>query len=187
MPDLRRTRQRVKIVLASLAVIDVVAVAIYLSPLVGSELSRQEQMKQLWSELQQKTRQVEPLKGLPQKIPVARQEIDQFYKDRLPAQDSQISDEIGKLANQSGIRIGDIKYKMADPDKAADLERMGVDRVSIEADLAGDYLQLVRFINALERDKVFFLLDSVVLGGEQGGVVRLQLKMETYLRTGVAL
>jgi len=25
-----------------------------------------------------------------------------------------------------------------------------------------------------------------VLGGEQGGVVKLQLKLETYLKTGVA-
>ena len=48
----------------------------------------------------------------------------------------------------------------------------------------GDYLQLVRFINSLERDQMFFLVNSVVLGGEQGGVVKLELKMNTYLKTG---
>ena len=53
----------------------------------------------------------------------------------------------------------------------------------IEAGLSGDYLQLVRFINSLERDQVFFLVNSVVLGGEQNGVVRLDLKMETFLKT----
>jgi type IV pilus assembly protein PilO len=47
-------------------------------------------------------------------------------------------------------------------------------------------LQLVRFVNALERDQLFFLVDSVVLGGEQGGIVKLQLKLETYLKTGAA-
>ena len=67
-----------------------------------------------------------------------------------------------------------------------DPETLGVRRVEIDADLAGDYLQLVRFINALERDQVFFLVDSVVLGGEQNGVVKLQLKLETYLKTGIA-
>ena len=36
------------------------------------------------------------------------------------------------------------------------------------------------FINALERDPLFFIIDSVELGGEQAGVVRLQLKLETY-------
>jgi len=44
----------------------------------------------------------------------------------------------------------------------------------------------VRCINALERDQLFFLVDSVGLGGEQGGVVKLQLKLETYLKTGAA-
>jgi type IV pilus assembly protein PilO len=186
MPDLRGTRKKVKIALAALAIVDVAAIAVYFSPLVGSEVSRQEQMRQLWSELQQKTRQVEPLRGLPEKIPVARKDIDQFYKDRFPSQDSEISDAIGKLAAQNGIRIGEVKYKMADPDKAVEFQRVGVDQVEVEADLEGDYLQLVRFINALERDKLFFLVDSVVLGGEQNAVVKLQLKMETYLKTGAA-
>jgi hypothetical protein len=58
--------------------------------------------------------------------------------------------------------------------------------MEIEADLAGDYLQLVRFINSLERNQMFFLVDSVGLGGEQNGAVKLQLKLETYLKTGVA-
>jgi type IV pilus assembly protein PilO len=42
----------------------------------------------------------------------------------------------------------------------------------------------VRFINALERDKLFFIVDSVELGGEQGGQVKLGMKLETYLRAG---
>jgi type IV pilus assembly protein PilO len=58
--------------------------------------------------------------------------------------------------------------------------------VQIEADMNGDYLQLVRFINSLERDQMFFLVDSVQLGGEQAGMVKLQMKMETYLKTGAA-
>jgi hypothetical protein len=33
---------------------------------------------------------------------------------------------------------------------------------------------------------MFFLVDSVGLGGEQSGVVKLQLKLETYLKTGAA-
>ena len=67
-----------------------------------------------------------------------------------------------------------------------DAETVGVRRMEIEADLSGDYLQLVRFINALERDQMFFLVDSVGLGGEQAGVVKLQLKLETYLKTDAA-
>jgi hypothetical protein len=42
----------------------------------------------------------------------------------------------------------------------------------------------VRLLNELERSKVFFLVDSVELGGEQAGLVKLQMKLETYLKTG---
>lgn len=178
MPDLRDTRRKVKIALTTMALVDVAAVIVYFSPLVGSEGSRRAQLDTLWRELQQKTREVQPLIGLDKKIPVAHKQIDAFYKDRFPAADSAISDAIGKLAAQSGIKIGSVKYDMKDASV------LGLQRVQIEADMAGDYLQLVRFINSLERSQMFFLVDSVQLGGEQAGTVRLQMKMETYLKTG---
>jgi hypothetical protein len=180
MPDLRGTRRKVKIALAALAATDVIMIAVFFSPLVGSQGSRRQQLDQAWKELQQKTREVEPLRGLDKKIPIARKQIDEFYALRLPSQDSAISANLGKVAAQSGVRIGSIKYSMKDA------EVVGVRRMEIDADLAGDYLQLVRFINALERDQMFFLVDSVGLGGEQSGVVKLQLKLETYLKTGAA-
>ena len=180
MPDLRETRRKVKTALGAMAAVDVIAIAVFFSPLVGSQSARQNQLHELWKDLQQKTREVEPLRGLDKKVPVARKQIDQFYAERLPAQDSAISTDLGKVAAQSGVKIGSIKYSMKEGDMA------GVQRVEIEADLAGDYLQLVRFINALERDQMFFLVDSVSLGGEQGGVVKLQLKLETYLKTNTA-
>jgi hypothetical protein len=178
MPDLRRTTKNVKIALAALVLADLAAIGVYFSPLVGSPQSRREQLNQLWVRLQQKTRQVEPLRGLDKKIPVARTQIEDFYKDRLASQESVISEQIGKLAQQSGVRIGSMKYA------AKGTEPVSVERVEIEGDFSGDYLQLVRFINSLERDQIFFLINSVVLGGEQGGQVRLELKMETYLKTG---
>ncbi len=178
MPDLRQTRKKVKLALAALVLLDVIALGVYFSPLVGSQRSRGEQLSQLWGELQQKTHEVEPLRGLDKKIPVARKEIDDFYKERLPSEESTVSAEIGKLAQQSGVRIGNVKYVAKDP------EAVGFRPIVIEAALSGDYLQLVRFINSLERDQVFFLVNSVVLGGEQNGVVRLELKMETFIKTG---
>ena len=138
------------------------------------ERSRREQLDQLWLELQRKTHEAEPLKDVDKKIALASHQIDDFYKTRLPAQDSAIYEELGKVAKQNGVRIGQIRSK------AKDTDPIGLRPVEIDADFSGDYLQLVRFINALERDPVFFIINSVELGGEQAGVVRLQLKLETY-------
>ena len=54
--------------------------------------------------------------------------------------------------------------------------------MEIEADFAGNYTSLAKFINALERDEMFFIINSVNLGGEPQGPVKLKLKMETYLK-----
>jgi len=180
MPDLRDTRRKLKATLVGLAIVDVAAIVIFFSPIVGSEPARREQLAALWKDLRQKTHEVEPLRGLDKKVPIVGTQIDAFYKQRLPDEDSAISADIGKLASQSGVRIGSVKYSWKDP------EPVGVRRVEVEADFSGDYLQLVRFVNSLERNQLFFLIDSVSLGGEQAGVVKLEIKMETYLKTGAA-
>lgn len=177
MPDLRHTRKKLTRIVTGLAVVDLVAAIIYLSPLVGSEPARNAELRQLWQDLKLRTRQVEPLRGLDKKIVTAQGQITDFYRDRLPAQDSDVPSELGKLASQAGVRIGSVKYNLKDP------EPVGLQPLEVEADFSGDYLQLVRFINSLERDRLFFLINSVQLGGEQGGAVKLGMKLETYLRT----
>src|SRR5271155_4123988 len=131
MPDLKDSRRKVKIALAALAVVDVIAIAVFFSPLVGSETSRREQLDQAWKELQQKTREVEPLRGLDKKIPVARKQITDFYAHRLPSQDSGISADLGKVAAETGVRIESVKYGMKDP------EALGVRRGGSGADIPG--------------------------------------------------
>jgi hypothetical protein len=57
--------------------------------------------------------------------------------------------------------------------------------VEIEATLTGNYVSLARFINALERADMFFIISGITLGGEQNGPIKLQMKVETYLKVGV--
>jgi Type II secretion system (T2SS), protein M subtype b len=158
--------------------VDLVAVAVLLSPLVGSQRSRRQQLDSLWRELQLKTRQVEPLRGMDRKIAAAQAQIHQFYEDRLPAQDSGISEALGKVAAESGVQISNVKYQLKDE------LPVGLQPVMMEADFSGGYSQLVRFINAMERNKLFFIVDGVDLDSQQQGTVKLRLGFETYLRNG---
>jgi Tfp pilus assembly protein PilO len=182
MPELRQTRRNIKTVLTVMAAIDVAAVVVLISPLVGSTNSRRQQLNQLWAELQLKTRQVEPLRNLPDKVKLASGQIAQFYGDRFPAQQSQIPDQLGKLAAANGVTLEQAKYSMKEV-KEKDAIPAGLQPIQMEADLAGNYESLARFVNALERDPMFFIIDSVSLGGQQQGPVKLQMKLETYLRT----
>ncbi|HUK26097.1 MAG TPA: GspMb/PilO family protein [Terriglobales bacterium] len=177
MPDLQPTRKKLTIAFVTLGVLDVAAAAVLFSPLVGSAQGRREQQDQLWTELRQKTHEVEPLRGLDKKVATSRKEIAEFYKQRLPGRDSAVSDALGRVAQQSGVALGQVRYTFKDP------EPVGLRPVIIDASLTGDYLQLVKFINSLERDQLFFIVNSVQLGGEQAGTVRLQLQLQTYLKT----
>jgi type IV pilus assembly protein PilO len=178
MPDLRQTRKKIKMTLGVLLAIDVLAVGVYFSPLIGSSDSRRQELNQLWGELQTKTKQVEPLKNLDQKVVLANQQIADFYKKRLPSEDSQIAAQLGKLAAANGVTIEAARYKV-DPVEVGKLEP-----VEMEAQLTGNYVSLAKFINALERDEIFFIIDGVSLAGEQKGPIKLQMKFETYLKAG---
>ena len=175
MPDLRQTRNRLKIAAAALVAIDVVALVLLFTPVAGSAESRHEELRRLWLDL--KSRESAPWRGLDKKIPLAQKQIDDFYRNRFPAEDSAISISLGKVAASSGVRMSSVKYKQKDA------ELQDLQRVEVEADLSGNYLQLVRFINELERNRLFFIVDELQLGSEQNGIVKLQIKLETYLRS----
>lgn len=178
MPDLGNSRRKLKIAIGVMLAADVVAMAVLFSPLVGSADSRTLQLNQLRLELQKKTRDVEPLRGMDKKIVLAKDQISGFYKDRFAARDSDLINELGKLASENGIRIQQARYTKEEA------ENSGVIPVAIDGSFSGDYLQLVRFINTLERSKLFFMVDSVDLAGEAAGPVKLQIKLHSYLRSG---
>ncbi len=176
MPDLQSTRRNLKIAVAAMLVADVVAAGVLLSPLVGSAESRQTQLNQMFAEYRKKTRDVEPMRDMPKKIALAKTQIGDFYKDRFAAKDSELTTELGKLAAENGIHILSAKYKEEDP------ETSGIVPVEIQGSFAGDYLQLVRFINTVERSKMFFTVDGVDLAGESKGPVHLSIMLHSYLR-----
>ena len=51
----------------------------------------------------------------------------------------------------------------------------------MDASLSGEYAPLMHFINGLERSKTFFLITGLTLTGQQGGLVNLRLRLNTYL------
>ncbi len=175
MADLKQTRNRLKVIMAALGVVNIAALMVLFTPLGGSQEARQQQLAQLNQE--RKVRAAAPWRGLDKKIPVAKQQIEEFYRDRFATDNSVISADLGRVAAETGVRMSSVKYKT---DEA---EIDGLQKKEVEADLSGDYVPIARFINALERDKLFFIVDGVQLGGEQSGGVKLQIKVETYLRT----
>lgn len=176
MADVRTARRRFSVILIVLLVIDLAAVGVLLSPIGRGSRSGDQQVRELQQRLNAKTREVVPLRGIDQKIVDAQEQMDTFYKKRLPANYSSMTEELGKVAAANGVAMSTGKYQTHDADIP------GVAQVLLDAGISGPYANIVKFINAIERDEMFFLIDGVALAQAQGGAVRLQMKLETYVR-----
>jgi type IV pilus assembly protein PilO len=114
------------------------------------------------------------LRGLPQKVALSRTQADAFYTARFPGEYSTISATINDLATKNNVRLTNLAYS---PTPAI----AGLAEVRMDASLSGEYAPLMHFINGLERSKTFFLINGLTLTGQQGGLVNLRLKLNTYL------
>jgi type IV pilus assembly protein PilO len=119
--------------------------------------------------------QTAPLRGLDGKVEKTRDEMRGFYDKRIPPNYSSISNAIGELEVQSGVRLSRVAYTQGPPGSY-------LTEITIDAGISGGYPQIMRFINGLERDQTFFLIRAMSLTGQQGGLVNLRLRVSTWLR-----
>lgn len=120
--------------------------------------------------------QMAHIQNLPGKVQQARRDADKFIADRIAPNDSTIDAELGNLASKENVQLTHAQYTMT---PASD----DLTQVRIDASLTGQYSALMHFINDLERDKnhVFFIISGIALNGQQGGLVNLRLRVDTYM------
>ncbi|HEY6488804.1 MAG: hypothetical protein WCC26_14950 [Terracidiphilus sp.] len=123
--------------------------------------------------------QTEPLRGLDQRVEESRGQMQAFYEKRIPASYSSIASHVGDLEVQSGVRLSRMVYTQGAPN--GDLSE-----ISLDAGISGEYPQIMRFVNGLERDQNFFVVRAMALTGQQGGLVNLRLRVSTWLRAADA-
>jgi type IV pilus assembly protein PilO len=123
-----------------------------------------------------------PLEGLDEKLAEATKDSDSFYKRRLPYANSEIAAELGALAKKQGVKLTRVQYAYGPVLEGTAGE---LTEARMDASLSGDYRPLVLYINSLERDKMFFMIQALTLTGQQSGMVGLRLRLTTYLRTPV--
>lgn len=119
--------------------------------------------------------QTAPLRGLDRRVGETRDQIQNFYGKRIPANYSSIAMRIGELEVKSGVRLSRVQYSQGLPGNQ-------LTEISMDAGISGEYPQIMRFVNSLERDKTFFVIRAMALAGQQGGLVNVRLRVSTWLR-----
>ena len=128
-----------------------------------------------YGQLQAKMSQIH---NLPARVDDARTQAAIFIDARISPNYSTIAAELGNLATKENVRLANAQYTPAPAIP-------GITRVQIDASLSGQYAPLMHFINDLERDKnhVFFIITGLAFNGQQGGMVSLRIRVDTYLRS----
>lgn len=116
-----------------------------------------------------------PLRGLDKKVDKTRDELRAFYDKRIPPNYSSIDARVGELAVASGVRLSRMQYTQGPAGN-------DLTEISLDAGISGDYPQIMKFINSLERNQMFFVIRTMSLTGQSGGLVNLRLRVSTWLR-----
>jgi Tfp pilus assembly protein PilO len=134
----------------------------------GALAAKQMQLKVLEKE-------TAPLRGLDKRVEEARAQMRSFHSRRIPPSYSSIATRIGELALKGPVRLTRVQYSQGAA--GSDLTE-----IIMDAGITGEYPQIMRFVNSLERDQTFFVIRGMSLTGQQGGMVNLRLRVSTWLR-----
>lgn len=115
-------------------------------------------------------------------LPATVADYDRFDTSLLPAStaDSTVTAELDELAKKSGLRIESLNFRYKE------LPGRNLTQLDLDTAVDGDYANIVKFMNNLQRSHNFYVVESLNLQAQgQGGpaVMRIGLKMKTYLRT----
>ena len=92
---------------------------------------------------------------------------------------STISAELGDISRKSGVQLTGITFK----DK--ELPSHNITERDMEASVLGQYENVVKFLNGLQKSPNFYVVDSLELGTETNAPnqLRVSLHMRTFFRT----
>ena len=134
----------------------------------GALAAKQMQLKLLEKE-------IAPLRGLDKRIEDSRAQMLAFYSKRIPPNYSSIATRIGELALRGPVRLTRVQYTQG-------AAGANLTEIVMDASITGEYPQIMRFVNSLERNQTFFVIRGMQLTGQQGGLVNLRLRVSTWLR-----
>ncbi len=121
------------------------------------------------------------IKALPAQLAASRRQANAFVNARVAASDSIVLTQLGELTTRDHVRLSHAGYTYAPAIP-------GLVELRLEANVTGEYTPVMHFINDLERDKdhAFFVIRTITLTGQQGGVVNLRVRMTTYMLADAA-
>jgi len=97
---------------------------------------------------------------------------------------STVTSDLGTIAKTTGVQVESVGFKQKE------ISSRGLTEISIESAVSGDYANVVRFVNGLQRSERVYALDALTLAtqqqtqGQPSNVIKVAMHLRTYFRTG---
>jgi len=176
---LRDVRTQMLIVVGVLLLADLGAIALLVSPAGRSRGARQKAYEQLRLDKIEKAKAVAPAQDMDQKIVTARGQQAEFNHQRMAERYSAMSEQLQHIASEAGVKVTDVKYDTREEKGLP----AGYDSIGITIQVHGSYAQDMRFINAVERQRMLLLIDAVSFGGMVGDQLTVSVHLSTFMRS----
>ena len=141
-------------------------------------------LERLTQEVSQLSAEVARLERVREQAPRFRPQLEKLAAERFLAErtgSSRVAAELEAAAQEAGVVLGRVSYESA-PERV----EPGLVRVDITTSVEGEYADLLRYLDELERSPHLYLLNELNVDGSQRGQVRLQMRLVTYFRRGGA-
>ena len=140
----------------------------------------QAQVARLSQEVAEQAAEVARLGRVREQAPRLRPQLEQFAAEHFLTEQtgfSRVAAELEDAASQAEVRLGELSYETqvekAQPD---------ILRVEISTSMEGAYPNVLHYLEELERSPHFYLINELRVAGAEGGEVRLEMRLATYLR-----
>ena len=125
------------------------------------------------------THNMTSLRGVDGRLAETRAQIDAFYGQRIAGHYSSIAIRLVEIERASGAKLSRVQFTQGKPGTY-------LTEISIDSGISGQYSEIMRFVNGLERDQTYFVIRGMTLSGQDGGTVNLRLLVSTWLRPAEA-
>ncbi len=180
-------RRNVKIALAALALFDLVFYLFAIGPLAESDRERRQEVENLKRLVHDRIVQVHKLDATVHKVETARSEGDKLLQNiTLPRRtaSSTVMSELDQAAKKAGVELRDRGFGTVEEIEGSDtLGMMTVNQI-----LEGNYENLVRFLNLLDRSPRFLIVESLGAAPQQSGpqqknpgLLSVTLKLDAFV------
>jgi Tfp pilus assembly protein PilO len=168
-------------VLGALLLANIIAALILFKPWGGSAEDLASEQASLMNQILSQKRSLESRKDILSKVQKARKEgdrfLDQYILDLRTAYSTVIGD-LDQAATSAGVKIKDSQFSVDEIDGSDTLGMM-----TVAANYEGEYSNLTRFVNQVDRSPRFFIIESIQAAPQAStGVINVTMRLNVFVR-----